>query len=158
MATLQSDLREFIGLLNSHGVEYLIVGGHAVAFHGYPRVTGDIDVFIRPTSENARRVLTVLEAFGFGGLAFELDDFITPGRVVQLGRPPNRIDLLTSISGVEFAAAWAGRVPGELDGQPVNFVGRDELIRNKLASDRDKDRADVAKLRDIAAREPRSNG
>lgn len=139
-------------------VEYLIVGGHAVAFHGYPRVTGDIDFFVRATSENAGRMLGVLDAFGFAGLGLELSDFVTPGRVVQLGRPPNRIDLLTSISGVDFESAWSGRVAGEIDGQPVHFVGLRDLIRNKLSSDREKDRADVAKLRDVASHEPGSRG
>ena len=152
MAKLQSDLREFIALLNSHAVEYLVVGGHAVAFHGHPRFTGDIDFLVRPTADNAARVLDAIREFGFGDLALEPEDFTTPERIVQLGRPPNRIDILTSISGVEFDEAWIGRVPAELDEQQVNFLGWDALIRNKKASDRDKDRSDVAKLLAVAAR------
>lgn len=152
MAHLQSDLREFIGLLNSLKVEYLIVGGHAVAFHGHPRFTGDIDFFIRATSENADRVLRVLDAFGFGSLGISAADLTEPGQVVQLGRPPNRIDILTSISGVDFDSAWASRTPADLDGHAVNFIGVDELLKNKQASGRPKDLADAAKLRAIAKR------
>lgn len=152
MAHLQSDLREFIGLLNSLKVEYLVVGGHAVAFHGHPRFTGDIDFFIRGTPENADRVLRALDAFGFGSLGIAMRDLTEPGRVVQLGRPPNRIDILTSISGVEFDAAWASRTPADLDGHPVNFIGVVELLKNKEASGRPKDLADAAKLRAVARR------
>lgn len=112
MARLQSDLSEFIDLLNSTKVEYLVVGGHAVAFHGYPRFTGDIDVFIRTTPENVERVLQALEAFGFGDLKLRTGDLTEPDRILQLGHPPNRIDLLTSISGVGFAEAWGSRAVG----------------------------------------------
>ncbi len=152
MAQLQSDLSEFIALLNSNGVEYLVVGGHAVAFHGHPRLTGDTDFFIRPTRENGARLLRVLDAFGFGDLPLNAEDFTTSGRVVQLGRPPNRIDLLTTISGVEFSDAWDSREPGHLGPHPVAFLGFDALLRNKIASNRDKDLLDVKKLRAIAAR------
>lgn len=148
---LQQDLREFIELLNSHGSEYLVVGGHAVAFHGHPRFTGDIDFLVRGSVDNAERILGVLRAFGFGDLALTTADFVKPGSVVQLGRPPNRIDLLTSISGVTFDDAWAGRVAGRLDGVPVFFLGLQALLENKLASGRPKDIADVAKLRTVAA-------
>ena len=140
MANLQSDLSEFVGLLNSRKVDYLVVGGHAVAFHGHPRLTGDIDFFIRPTRENAERVLQVLDDLGFGNLGLGLDDLTTPGSVVQLGRPPNRIDLLTSISGVDFDEAWSAHAAGRLGEHRVLFLGWDALIRNKTASDRDKDR------------------
>lgn len=156
MAQLQSDLSEFVELLNSRRVEYLVVGGHAVAFHGHPRLTGDIDFFLRATRENAERVLAVLKDFGFGALELCADDLIAPERIVQLGRPPNRIDLLTSISGVSFDAAWATRVAGDLGGHTVNFIGWDALIQNKIASDRDKDRLDVKKLRAIAARKKKA--
>lgn len=147
---LQQDLREFIELLNSHESEYLVVGGHAVAFHGHPRFTGDIDFLVRGSVANAERILSVLRAFGFGDLALTPADFVKPGSVVQLGRPPNRIDLLTSISGVAFDDAWAGRVEGRLDGIPVFFLGLQALLENKLASGRPKDIADVARLRAIA--------
>lgn len=148
---LQQDLREFVALLNSHEAEFLVVGGHAVAFHGHPRFTGDIDFLIRPSAENATRVMNVLRAFGFGELTLSVDDFVKPGNVVQLGRPPNRIDLLTSISGVEFEDAWSSRVQATLDGLPVCFLGWQSLIENKQASGRPKDLADVAKLKAVAA-------
>src|SRR5688572_275818 len=108
-AQLQTDLSEFIELLNSRKVEYLVVGGHAVAFHGHPRFTGDIDFFINASPENAQRVLDVLASFGFGDLGIALTDLTAPDRVVQLGRPPNRIDILTTISGVTFGEAWSSR-------------------------------------------------
>ncbi len=152
MAKLQADLREFIALLNSHQVEYLIVGGHAVAFHGHPRFTGDIDFLIRSTPDNVERVLTVLSAFGFGSVGIIEDDLLTPGRVIQLGHPPNRIDILTSISGVNFDAAWRSRVPSVLDDQPVHLIGWHELLENKRAAGRQKDLADVDKLLAVAKR------
>jgi hypothetical protein len=152
LAQLQTDLSEFVELLNSRKVEYLVVGGHAVAFHGHPRFTGDIDFFINAKPENAQRVLEVLTSFGFGDLGIGADDLTAPDRVIQLGRPPNRIDILTTISGVTFGEAWGARAPGDLGGKPVNFLGWDHLIRNKTASGRDKDRLDVKTLLKIAAR------
>lgn len=150
MAKLQADLREFIALLNSHNVEYLVVGGHAVAFHGHPRFTGDIDFFVRTTSGNAQRVLRALDAFGFGGIGIGEADLTTPGRVVSLGEPPNRIDILTSISGVTFEAAWESRVETLLDDQRVALLGFADLLANKEASGRQKDKADLEKLRSVA--------
>jgi hypothetical protein len=144
--TLQRDLREFIGLLNSHCVEYVIVGGHAVAFHGFPRYTGDIDFFVRPTEENGARLMAVLKDFGFAQVALTGADFSQPGRVVQLGLPPNRIDLLTGISGVTFEEAWATRVDASLDGLPTPFLGRAALLENKRRAGRPKDTADLAEL------------
>ena len=146
MENLPADWREFIELLNSHQVKYLVVGGFAVAYHGHPRMTEDIDFFIEPTPENAVRVEQVLQAFGFGSLGLTPDDFTSPDRVVQLGYPPNRIDLITSITGSTFEEAWAGRVAAPLDGIPTNFISRDTLVRNKLATGRSKDKADVREL------------
>jgi hypothetical protein len=140
---LQKDLREFLELLNSHRVEYVIVGGHAVAYHGYPRFTGDIDFFVRATRENAERIAQVLEDFGFSRAAVSIEDLTTQNRVVQLGRPPNRIDLVTSISGVSFDDAWSSRIEGRLDGLPVQFLGRNALLANKRASGRPKDLAEL---------------
>lgn len=148
---LHKDLREFVELLNSHGVEYLVIGAHAVSFHGHPRFTGDIDFWVRPETPNARRVVEVLRAFGFEELGLGASDFVTPGMVVQLGQPPNRIDLLTTISGVDFDSAWHTRAEGSLDGIPVSFLGFESLIANKLASSRPNDLADVAQLKAIAA-------
>lgn len=152
MAKLQTDLREFIALLNSHQVEYLVVGGHAVAFHGHPRFTGDIDFLIRTTPSNAQRVLGALNAFGFGNLDIAERDLLEPGQIVQLGHPPNRIDILTSISGVDFDSAWQSRVSTIIDDQPVSVLGWDELLRNKRASGRQKDLADLEKLLAVAKR------
>ena len=104
MLKLPKDLREFIELLNSHEVRYLIVGGYAVAYHGHPRATGDIDFVVEVSEENARKLEAVLLDFGFGGLGLTAADFLQPGIVVQLGYPPNRIDLLTTISGASFEA------------------------------------------------------
>ena len=150
MAKLQADLREFIALLNSHDVEYLVVGGHAVAFHGHPRFTGDIDLFVRTTSENAQRLLRVIDAFGFAGVGIAEEDLTERGRVVSLGQPPNRIDILTSISGVDFVSAWESRVQTVLDDQPVALLGWADLLKNKEASGRQKDKADLEKLRAVA--------
>jgi len=143
---LSKDLREFIALLNSHGVDYVVVGGHAVAFHGYPRFTGDIDFFVRAEVDNAQKLLSALAAFGFAGLGIALEDFSTPEQIIQLGQPPNRIDLLTTISGVSFVEAWQTRVFATIDELPVAFLGKDALLRNKRASGRRKDLADVESL------------
>ena len=146
---LHKDLREFIELLNSHGVEYVVVGGHAVAFHGYPRYTGDIDFLVRPTEENAARIVAVLDAFGFSD-AHELKASLTqPEKIVQLGRPPNRIDILTSASGVDFEEVWNQAISAELDGLPVRFPDLPSLLRNKRASGRAKDLADVDELEKV---------
>jgi predicted nucleotidyltransferase len=156
---LQEDLREFIELLNSHNVDFLVIGGYAVAFHGHPRFTGDIDFFLRATPDNAERVMATLRAFGFADLALTTEDFQRPGTVVQLGRSPNRIDLLTSITGVTFEEAWETRLNGTLDGLSVSFLGLAALLKNKAASGREKDLADVAKLKAIAVRsEKRGTG
>jgi hypothetical protein len=128
-----------------------------VAFHGHPRFTGDIDFLVRPTPQNAQRVLQVLRDFGFGDLGITADDLLRPGSIVQLGQPPNRIDVLTSISGVEFDSAWESRVPTLLDDQPVNVLGWDDLLRNKRATGRFKDLADVAKLIAVAKRKGSSS-
>jgi predicted nucleotidyltransferase len=156
LAKLQADLREFIALLNSHNVEYLVVGGHAVAFHGYPRFTGDIDFLIRTTPVNVQRVLRVLQAFGFGELGIGEGDVVEAGRIVQLGHPPNRIDLLTSISGVDFESAWESRVETMMDDQPVKLIGWEDLVLNKRASGRQKDLADVEKLLAVRKRKTQS--
>jgi hypothetical protein len=152
LAKLATDLREFIELLNSHKVEYLVVGGHAVAFHGHPRFTGDIDFLIRTTPANAQCVLRVIDAFGFGGLGITERDLVESGQVVQFGLPPNRVDILTSISGVDFDSAWKSRVHGWIDDQPVDFLGWDDLLRNKRASARQQDLADIEKLLAVAKR------
>ncbi len=146
---LSKDLSEFIGLLRSTGVNYLIVGGHAVAFHGHPRFTGDIDFFVERTEANAAKLEAVLRDFGFGGLGLKASDFLEPSVVIQLGRPPGRIDLLTSIDGVEFGAAWASRVSTEMGGLPVWVIGKEHLILNKRATGRAQDLADLEKIEGV---------
>jgi hypothetical protein len=121
----------------------VVVGGHALAYHGRPRYTKDLDVFVEPTPENAARVLAALEGFGFGGLGLTASDFDKPGKIVQLGVAPNRIDLLTSIDGVLFDEAWGGRVVGRFGTQSVPFLGRRELLANKRAVGRLQDLADI---------------
>jgi hypothetical protein len=133
-------------LLNREGVDYLIVGAWAVAFHGRPRYTGDVDIFLRRDESNAARMMRVIDAFGFGATGIRREDFVKEKFVIQLGVEPNRIDLLTGISGVEFVEAWEQRVCGVLDGLEVAFIDRDSLIRNKRAANRDKDLGDIRTL------------
>jgi hypothetical protein len=116
MLKLPKDLKDFIALLNAHDVWYLVVGGYAVAYHGYPRMTGDIDLFVEVSPENARKLEAVLGEFGFSGMGLTAADFLEPGTIIQLGYPPNRIDLITSLSGVTFAPAWEQRVSAEVAG------------------------------------------
>jgi hypothetical protein len=143
---LTKDLREFIELFNSHGVEYLLVGAYAFAFHAKPRFTEDLDIFVGSSPENADRIERALKAFGFGSLGLTAKDFTADDQIVQLGQPPNRIDLLTSVTEVNFADAWERRVPGNLDGLPVWFLDKESLIRNKRAVGRHQDVADVYNL------------
>ena len=143
---LAKDFKEFVALLHAHEVDYLVVGGYAMAVHGRPRQTGDLDVWIRRTPDNARRLLTVLDDFGFGGLGLSDADFTIEDRVVQLGYPPLRIDLLTGIDGVDFDSAWASRLVFPYDGLPINFIGLDALKANKLASGRPRDIDDLDQL------------
>jgi hypothetical protein len=143
---LDPDFRDFVNLFLANDVRFLIVGGYAVAAHGLPRDTGDLDACVWVSSENASRVVASLEAFGFTGLGLSEDDFDQPDRVVQLGYPPYRIDILTSIDGVEFKPAWTRRVIIEFDGIGVPFIGRDDLLANKRATGRPQDIADVERL------------
>jgi hypothetical protein len=144
---LNKDWREFLELLNSNRVEYLVVGAFAVAFHGFPRYTADLDLLVRPTEDNAQRALLALSEFGFGKLGIQAADLCSPGMVVQLGVMPNRIDLLTAISGVSFEEAWATRSEAELDGVATHFIGRAALLRNKQQTGRAKDLGDAEELR-----------
>lgn len=140
---LNDDFKEFFKLLNAHKVNYLIVGGYAVGFHGYPRYTQDIDVFYDRSAANAKALWSALQAFGFGNIGLHQDDFVKDNQVVQLGQPPNRIDLINTIDGVAFEAAWNTRVSGEYGDVPVAFIAKDELLLNKRSTGRDKDLLDV---------------
>jgi hypothetical protein len=128
----------------------LIVGALAVSWHGFPRYSADVDFLVRSSDDNAERVLEALRAFGMGSLSLSPGDFSSPGKVVQLGFEPNRIDIMTSITGVSFEEAWDSRVPGALEGIPVHFIGREALLRNKEATGRPKDCIDAEELRRIA--------
>lgn len=143
---LQKDLRAFIELLNSNKVEYLIVGAFALAYHGWPRYTRDLDILVRPEEENAARIETALRDFGFGSAGLSAEDFKRRYQAIQLGFEPNRIDLLTTLTGVTFEEAWEQRVPAVLDGVPVWFISREHLVRNKRAAGRPQDLADVARI------------
>jgi hypothetical protein len=143
---LQRDLREFIELLNSESVEYAIVGGWAFGFHARPRYTQDIDILIRSTPGNAARLEIVIHRFGFGSLGLSAHDFLASGQVIQLGQPPHRIDLLTSLTGISTEEVWQSLQPGELDGIQVFLIGRAALIKNKKATGRPRDCADVEEL------------
>ena len=145
---LNPDFRDLLVCLGQEGVEYVLVGAYALAFHGVPRATGDIDVLVRPTPANAERTWRALRAFGapLASAGVEPQDFALPDIVYQIGLPPRRVDILTSISGVSFEEAWESRETADLDGTPVYFLGRQALIANKRATGRLKDLADVETL------------
>ena len=144
--SLQEDLREFVELLNSHDVHFVIVGAFALAYHGHARYTSDIDLFIEKSSENADRILGALREFGFGDIGLTQEDLAQKDQVVQLGVAPNRIDLLTFLSGVSFQEAWASREIGEIGDLRVPFISRALLKQNKLATGRSQDLADLEHL------------
>jgi hypothetical protein len=147
---LNRDFKEFAALLNAKDVEYLVVGGYALAAHGHPRYTGDIDFWIRPTQLNIDRLLAALNDFGFGSLGLTAKDFDTD-TVIQLGHAPRRIDLLTAIDGVEFDVCYARRERVELAGISLSIIGLEDFKTNKLASGRLKDLADVESLTSVSA-------
>lgn len=144
---LSRDFVEFIALLNSNNVRYLVVGGYAVAFHGHPRYTKDLDVWIQRSPDNAQNLLKALDAFGFGSVGIAEEDLLKDDYVIQLGYPPNRIDLLTSIKGVTFEACYVSKIQTEIDGIPIDFIDIDSLRKNKLASGRPQDFADIENLK-----------
>lgn len=143
---VQQDFRELLGLLNAREVAYLIVGGYALAYHGAPRYTGDIDIFVKPDSENAARILDALNEFGFGSVGLREADFTLPNKLVQLGYPPVRIDIITSLSGVSWDEAYEKRSRGVYGDIPVWYIGREHYVLNKRASGRKKDLADLEAL------------
>ena len=140
---IQRDFKELLELFNGHNVEYLVVGGYALAFHGAPRFTGDIDLLVRPDRENARRILAALADFGFGSLELTEKDFTSPQNVVQLGVPPVRVDIMTSLTAVPWEKASSGSVPGSYGETTVRFISKEDFIANKKALGRRKDLADV---------------
>lgn len=143
---IQKDFKEFFALFNAHKVEYVIVGGYALAFHGAPRYTGDIDVLVRAEESNAQRILTALSDFGFSELDLAVNDFSDPDRVLQLGMPPVRIDILTSLTGITWQEASTDTLDLDYGGVPVKVVGREALLANKRATGRAQDLADIEAL------------
>ena len=143
---VQPDFRELLALFNAHEIDYIIVGAYALAYHGAPRFTGDIDIYVRPTPDNAIRILEALNSFGFGSLGLKAEDFQKPEQVVQLGIPPVRIDLITSVTGVSWEQADTGKVSGQYGDINVHYLGRDQYTQNKRATGRKKDLADLEAL------------
>ena len=146
MDKLNQDFLDFIGLLEARQVDYLIVGGYAVGLHGFPRYTGDIDFFVAISDQNASRLLEVFDSFGFGGIGLSHDDFLEPDFVVEIGREPRKIQVLTGIDGVAFDECYARRIEVDLAGMKVKFISKADLILNKTVSARPKDCIDVAEL------------
>lgn len=144
---LNKDFREFIELLNSNQVKYLVVGGYALALHGHPRYTKDMDVWILIHPENVKRVLKALHEFGFSQLDLTEQDFLTPGNVIQLGYPPHRIDILTQATGVIFEECYSSRISLTIDGLTVNFIDIENFKKNKQAVGRLQDLADLESLK-----------
>jgi len=148
MATihLPADFKEFLRLLNVHGVEYLLIGGYAVGYHGYPRATADMDLWIAVDQTNAGRVVIALKEFGFNPPELSVELFLRPWQIVRLGVPPVRIEIATTISGVDFAEYYAERIEDTFDGTPVKLISLKYLKLNKKAAGRHQDLADLEKL------------
>ncbi len=143
---INKDFKEFIELLNKNDVKYLVVGGYALAFHGYPRFTKDIDFWVWVDEENAKNILKTIKEFGFSSLDIKQDDFLSPGYVVQLGQPPARIDLLTSVTGLEFEECYKSKVHTEILGSEIDFIDLENFKKNKKAVGRHQDLADLENL------------
>jgi len=142
----EQDFIDFVEFLNKYEVKYMVVGAYALSFHGRPRHTGDLDLWIKPDNENARKMIKVISEFGFGQLGLNEDDFLRENYVTQLGYPPLRIDILNSISGVDFDEAYDLRLETEIDNLKISFISVNDLIRNKQAVGRPKDLGDIEAL------------
>ena len=143
---LNQDFKEFVQSLNNNGARYLVVGGYAVALHGYPRYTKDIDIWVELSPDNARKIVQALDDFGFGSLELKESDFLEPDMIIQLGYPPNRIDIILSPAGVDFQTCYPNRVVVEIEGVQVNFIDLENLKKNKKATGRKQDLADLENL------------
>ena len=141
--SLHDDFKEFIELLNANCVEYLLVGGYAVSYYSQPKFTQDIDFWINPSGENAKKMIKVLAEFGFASLNITEDDLTNPDMVIQLGRPPMRIDIITAISGLEFNEAYPNRTEGKYFDVNIMILGKQDLLKNKKLTGREKDRFDI---------------
>ena len=140
------DFKDLLSEFNAHGVEYLVIGAHALAAHGHVRATKDLDVWVRPERRNAERVIAALDQFGAPTIDVTIGDFSEPGITFQIGIEPVRIDIITAVDGLEFNTAWEGKVASEYAGIPVFVISREHLIQNKRASARPQDVADIAAL------------
>jgi hypothetical protein len=147
---LNRDFSEFIASCVAHDVRFMIVGGYAVAAHGHPRFTKDLDVWIWVDEQNANRLVAALDDFGFGSVGLTPDDFLEEGMVVQLGYPPKRIDIITQADGVEFDPCWERHIDVEIGGQRVPFISVEDLLANKKASGRPQDLADAAAIEQLS--------
>jgi hypothetical protein len=143
---LDPDFKEFCQLLNANKVRYLVIGGYAVAFHGYPRYTKDIDIWLWIDQENASRVVKTLKDFGFESLGLQEEDFLETDTVIQLGYPPNRIDLIMGALGVVFEVCYQSRIETEIDDISIPFIDLENLKKNKRATGRLQDLADIENL------------
>ncbi len=143
---VQQDFRDLLELFNKHDVDYLIVGAYALAMHGAPRYTGDLDIMVKPDKANAGRIIEALEEFGFVSDDLSSGDFESDGKVVQLGVPPVRVDIITSLTGVSWGDAYNDKVEGSFGDLQVYFIGRKQFIANKKAIGRKKDLADIEAL------------
>ena len=148
MASIQlhPDFKDFLRLLNENQVDYLLIGGYAVAYHGYPRPTGDLDIWVRAVPSNASRIVVALRAFGFAAVDLNEELFLPSRSLIRMGFPPYRIEISTQISGVQFEACWRNRIETSLDGMKVCLLGLGDLRVNKAASGRAKDIADLDNL------------
>lgn len=146
---MNSDLKELLKSLLDHGAEFLIVGGYAVMEYSEPRFTKDLDVWVGSSPTNAPKVVAALRSFGAPLFGATEEDFATPGQVLQLGVPPNRVDILTSIDGVEFSNAWGRKVNVDFDGITVPFLSLEDLIKNKESTPRERDKREAAELRAV---------
>jgi len=143
---IQDDFKEFLRLLKKNNVEFVIVGGYAVAFHGYIRTTNDMDIFFRNASENINNIENALIDFGFTKGSFNLDEFYDPGSIIRMGIPPVRIEMINTISGLTFDQVWKNKVSGNYGDIQIFYIGFNELIKNKKASGRPKDLLDIDEL------------
>ncbi|MEW6219622.1 MAG: hypothetical protein AB1634_08845 [Thermodesulfobacteriota bacterium] len=143
---VQPDFRDLLALFNKHQVEFMLVGGYALAFHGAPRYTGDMDIFVHVSPRNATRIMAALNEFGFGSVGLTAEEFQKENMVVQLGVPPVRVDIVTSLTGISWEEACSSRAQGKYGDVPVFYIGRNQFICNKKATGRKKDLADLEAL------------
>lgn len=143
---LQQDLKEFIELLNQNKVEYLLIGGWAYSFYAIPRYTGDFDFFVNPSLKNSKKLKKTFDEFGLDSLGLKEDSFASDNKILQFGTPPTKIDILTSIRGIEFQEAWSARVEGQIDSIKIWLISKEHLIKNKQSVARPQDLADIDNL------------